>query len=407
MDALPPFNPDSALRQGTVSLVIGHRNAGKTWLVRHLLERGPDPPTRGLWITGSERPRLPPTVTHFAEEFNPDLLASFTEERQAAGPGADPAFAVFDDCIYDPSTIFRDRAFRALLERSRTWNLRVTLTMLYAMGIPPSLRACVDFVFLFREALSGNCRRIYDMWFAGRPNYDLDLVRQLLQEPYRCEYDCLVLDTQTDRLFRYRVLPSLLRSLPPQLPRFDPATELRPGDLCVCYGAGYKTPVLTAFVRAARPWLCDGYIESRETIVPFATGNYASLQNQTAVYAPMDGGRSTALANFLLDVSGPSFVLLDDWFDREALPYRFLWAHRRERQLLTLVATPLAPAPDFQLFFNPGCDRHRSIDLPPEIPLDWLLSLDYLAHECLVFNTRTRTVQRFIQHLNNDLPLTG
>jgi hypothetical protein len=400
MDALPPFNPDSALRRGTVSVVIGHRNAGKSWLVRDLLTRGADPPTGGLWVGDEHLPQMPPS-TQRAEEFSPDLLRSFLENHRGDG-----SFVVYDNCIYD-STVFAMPAFRATLQNSRTWNLRVFLTMLYPMGIPPALRACVDFVFLFREGIASNARRIADSWFiGGATGRDLEHVRQLLQEPYRCDHDCLVLDTQTEQLYRYCVLPPRpAAGLVPPTPLFPfDLTTIRPGDLCLFSGAGFKTPVACAILRtvmAQNPQMAGGYIEPRESIFPLATGNYASICHRTAVYATQYP-RSAALANFLLDVSGPSFVLLDDnWFDTRALPYEFLWAHRRERQLLTLVAAaPLfeihchaAGPPDFHFFFHPGA--RQPWGLPPEIPAAWLWDLDYLRHECIVLDTRTRHVSRF------------
>jgi hypothetical protein len=396
MDALPPFNPDSALRRGTVSVVIGHRNAGKSWLTRDLLTRSlgtAQPPTGGLWIGYEPHLQMPTGVAQHSEEFSPELLRSFLQNHRDSSAGS---FIVYDNCIHD-STVFAMPAFRATLQNSRTWNLRITVTMLYAMGIPPALRACVDFVFIFREGIASNARRIADSWFTG---YDLEHVRQLLQEPYRSDHDCLVLDTRTDQLYRYCVLPARpTAGLVPSLPSFD-LTTIRPGDLCIFRGAGYKTPVACAIIRAAmaqNPQMAAGYLEPRETIVPLATGNYASICHRVAVYATQYP-RAAALANFLLDVSGPSFVMLDDnWFDTRALPYEFLWAHRRERQTLVVsgIHCSTEDPPDFQFFFHPGA-RHTPHGLPPEISADWLWDLDYFRHECIVLDTRTRHVSRFM-----------
>jgi hypothetical protein len=399
VDRLPPFQPD--LTPGRIHLLIGHRNAGKTRLIRNLLSA--TDASDGFSINGMG-PSFPRAAIE-RDEFHPDQLRDFLCNRDPH-PNTH-GYVTLDDCIYDNHT-FVHPAVRTLFQRSRTLNLTVYVTLLYAAGIPPAVRSCIDYVYIYRETIRSNVRRLYDQYLAGVQGApDLETFRCYLAGLRRCEYDCLVLSQLTGQLHLYRSdlpLPLLLRQPDPHAratlpPPFRPATQLEPGDLCHFVGNGFITPAMCALLNDfPSDRLAPGFLLQRETEFPLATGEYASIADRVGVVSDYSS-RGEALANFLLDTSGPTFVVLDGWFHTQDLPYRFLAAHRRERGLLTLVsescwwwAAPLVrgeSAPDYLFFHMPLPesipDAYRAALLPHR---RLMAALNPLRYECLVIDLR-------------------
>ena len=44
----------------------------------------------------------------------------------------------------------------------RHWHILFIITMQYPLGIPPNLRTNIDYVFILRENIVSNRKRIYD-----------------------------------------------------------------------------------------------------------------------------------------------------------------------------------------------------------------------------------------------------
>ena len=78
----------------------------------------------------------------------------------------------------------------------------VVVTMPYVLGLPPYIRAQVDYVFLLREGLVGNRMRMYDAYgSAVFPTFDA-----FCQVMDRCteNHECLVIDCVESRASWYK-----------------------------------------------------------------------------------------------------------------------------------------------------------------------------------------------------------
>jgi hypothetical protein len=116
------------------------------------------------------------------------------------------SFVVMDDCLYD-SVWSRDKLMRLLFMNGRHWKVLLCITMQYPLGVPPILRTNIDFVFILRENIVGNRRRIYENYAGMFPTFEAfcQIMDQCTEN-----YECLVINNNsksnqlTDQVFWYK-----------------------------------------------------------------------------------------------------------------------------------------------------------------------------------------------------------
>jgi hypothetical protein len=116
------------------------------------------------------------------------------------------AFVILDDCLYD-NTWSRDKMMRLLFMNGRHWKIMLVITMQYPLGIPPTLRTNIDYVFILRENYIANRRRIYDNYAGMFPTFE-----SFCQVMDQCteNYECLVINNNVksnklqDQVFWYK-----------------------------------------------------------------------------------------------------------------------------------------------------------------------------------------------------------
>ena len=169
------FKPDE--NKGPVIVLIGRRDTGKSYLVRDLLYYHQDIPI-GTVISGTEAgngfygSHVPKLFIH--DEYNTVIIENILKRQKTVlkrvkqdlenyrKSSIDPrAFVILDDCLYDNSWS-RDKMMRLLFMNGRHWKIMLVITMQYPLGIPPTLRTNVDYVFILREPYIANRKRIYE-----------------------------------------------------------------------------------------------------------------------------------------------------------------------------------------------------------------------------------------------------
>lgn len=203
--------------QDAVVIFIGKRRTGKSTLVRDLLYYHQDMPV-GTIISGTEEcnqffsKMFPPLFIYY--EFSPVILDKFCKlqrlkmqkiqtEKGQFGENyksrIDPrSFLILDDCMYDEEWT-RDKNIRFLFMNGRWIKTFFLITMQYPLGINPSLRTNVDFVFILREPNMNNRKRIYENYATAFPSFEF-----FCQTMDQCtqNFECLVIDntTQSNKL---------------------------------------------------------------------------------------------------------------------------------------------------------------------------------------------------------------
>lgn len=202
------------IQQDSVCIFIGRRRTGKTTLVRDLLYNHRDMPMATV-ISGTEesngffKKMVPPLFIH--GEYNPVILERFMkcqkvimqkiQKAKEAGvqTSMDPrTFFIMDDCMYDDSWT-HDKNIRYLFMNGRWLKVFLLITMQYPLGIMPSLRTNVDYVFILREPYLSNRKKIFDNYGSAFPSFEFfcQVMDQCTQN-----YECLVINntTQSNKL---------------------------------------------------------------------------------------------------------------------------------------------------------------------------------------------------------------
>lgn len=212
----------------SIVLVIGKRRSGKSFLIRDLFYHRRNIPC-GIIFSGTEDASpffsdfVPDAFIH--SEYDSDLMKRIllNQKRQlkksaASGKGdrqgksADNNFfIVLDDMLASASTWNRDESIKQMFLNGRHYNIMGIISMQYALGIPPTLRNNIDYVFIFNEPSIKNRKKIYEDYCSMIP--DFNEFCNILDE-CTSNYECLVVKTTggnsnklKDQVFWYKAEP--------------------------------------------------------------------------------------------------------------------------------------------------------------------------------------------------------
>jgi hypothetical protein len=214
------FKPNES--KGPVVVLIGRRDTGKSFLVRDLLYYQQDIPI-GTVISGTEEGNgfygkmVPKLFIH--NEYNTAIIENILKRQRGVlkqikkemetfkRSTIDPrTFVILDDCLYD-NTWARDKMMRLLFMNGRHWKVMLLITMQYPLGIPPTLRTNIDYVFILREPYIANRKRIYENYAGMFPTFE-----SFCQVMDQCteNFECLVINNNSksnklqDQVFWYK-----------------------------------------------------------------------------------------------------------------------------------------------------------------------------------------------------------
>ena len=181
---LKKFNM-SSIKDDSVVVLIGKRNTGKSYLTKDLLYNNKDIPV-GTVISPTEMANkfysnmIPPIFIH--DEYTPPVISNVIKRQKklkkitnSSSEHSDldlRTFLILDDCLYDNSWQ-KDKNIRNIFMNGRHYNILFILTMQFALGIPPNLRTNIDYVFILRENIVSNRKRIYDHYAGMFPTFDM------------------------------------------------------------------------------------------------------------------------------------------------------------------------------------------------------------------------------------------
>ncbi len=218
----------SQIGDNKIIIFIGKRHTGKSLLVLDYLYYNQDIPM-GTCVSPTDEynktfsGKIPDIFIH--EEYTPELLEKFVHRQKIVTKRkrTDPkylnidnrAFLIFDDCLFDAKNWINDRNMRFIFMNGRHVGITYLLTMQYLLGIPPSLRANVDYIFLCKETKISSKKKLYEYYAGMFPSFEM--FSQVLDECTK-EYGCLVIDNTTtsdkleDQVYWYRADTSKLNS---------------------------------------------------------------------------------------------------------------------------------------------------------------------------------------------------
>lgn len=159
---------------------------------------------------------VPPVLIH--DEYTPQIIENVVNrqlkvnkenmrrKKKGLAPIDARAFLILDDCMYDNSWV-KDNNIRFLLFNGRHVNVLFMITLQYVLGLPPSFRTQFDYVFIYREPIISNRKRIFDNFCGMFPSFDVfcQVMDQVTED-----YHCLVIDRTSksnrleDQVFWYK-----------------------------------------------------------------------------------------------------------------------------------------------------------------------------------------------------------
>jgi hypothetical protein len=208
--------------KGPVIIMIGRRDTGKSFLIRDLLFHHTTIPV-GTVISATEMVNgfygsiVPKVFIHL--EYKTSIIEKVLQRQKAILKKVVKqisinkkcsidarTFVILDDCLYD-NTWSRDKLMRLLFMNGRHWKVMLIITMQYPLGVPPVLRTNIDYVFILREPVIQNRKRIYDNYAGMFATFE-----SFCQVMDQCteNYECLVIDNNVkssklqDQIFWYK-----------------------------------------------------------------------------------------------------------------------------------------------------------------------------------------------------------
>lgn len=165
------FNPAGMFRHATI-LIIGKRNTGKSCLVKDLLSYRKDFKIGKVFSKTDH-------LSHFYDEFIPSSLISkgYSKEeilsileRQTKWikeKDKDPSmFLLLDDILSEKRVWSKDPNMEEILFNGRHYKLFMIITSQDIMGLPPSLRQNLDYIFILKNNNISEREKIYK-YYAG------------------------------------------------------------------------------------------------------------------------------------------------------------------------------------------------------------------------------------------------
>ena len=252
-------------RKSPMIVVIGKKDTGKSFLVRDILHEAQNAFPVGTVISGTEvaneffQHMIPSKFIH--DKYTPEIVQNVIKRqmnvkqtrnrsKSGAGSGLDPrAFLILDDCLYDSSWI-KEESTRYVFMNGRHIDLMTIITMQYPLGITPNLRTNVDFVFILRENILGNRRRIYENYAGMFPTFDMFCTfMDQCTENFECLVICNYVNSNKleDQVFWYKA------SDHPPFRMCDPTlwADNKPFHSAILAGAEYSAGALKK--RGAEP----------------------------------------------------------------------------------------------------------------------------------------------------------
>ena len=210
---LKKFDP-STIKSDSVVVLIGKRNTGKSYCMKDILSYHADLPA-GIVISPTEVAnnffeKFIPNMLIY-EEYSPAIIKTFLNrqvninkekaeqiKKYNSSDIDNRAFLILDDCLYDKSWP-TDTNIRSIFMNGRHYKIFFLITMQYCMGLPPVLRANIDYVFIFKNNIIKEREKIYNH-YAGVFN-DFSTFCAVMDNCTE-NYECIVIDNkiQSNRL---------------------------------------------------------------------------------------------------------------------------------------------------------------------------------------------------------------
>lgn len=208
----------STMSKDSTICIIGRRRTGKSFLVRDMMHNYRSMP-KGIVISRTESANpffsgfIPDSFIYDA--FSNDLLTRIInrQKRRIAKDGKSDAhrmYLIMDDCLSEANKWKGAESIKELFMNGRHLLLLYIVTLQYVMGIGPELRGNLDYIFIFKDSVLKNRKKLFENYGGGIPDFETfcDLMDRCTEN-----YKCLVIHNSAssnkleDMVYWYKAEP--------------------------------------------------------------------------------------------------------------------------------------------------------------------------------------------------------
>ena len=215
----------SVIKPNKSVVIIGKRNRGKSYLVKDLLYNNKDILPIGSAISITECANefyskiIPPMLVY--DEYSDNIVDNIVYRQKKIKEKIDMeidknnysnlnpnTFLIMDGLMDSAKQWVKSNNMKTCFINSRLLNLLLIITIQYPLGIPPELRTNIDYIFIFRENIISNRKRLYEHYANIFTTFDIFC--QVMDNCTGEDYQCLVIDNSSksnkieDKVFWYK-----------------------------------------------------------------------------------------------------------------------------------------------------------------------------------------------------------
>ena len=170
--SIKPFSLDMIYKAFHIAL-IGKRGTGKSILIKDVCHDLFKKKICDEFVIFSPTDRVNPFYSDFCSkvyhEYDTNVLAQLLKRQQENKKNV---MLVLDDCIASKGKWMNDENLKEIIYNGRHWGISYIFSMQFPLGISPEMRGNFDYVFLLREDMMSNMKRIYDQYAGMFPTFD-------------------------------------------------------------------------------------------------------------------------------------------------------------------------------------------------------------------------------------------
>lgn len=172
--------------ENPVITIIGKRKSGKSMLaksiIKHQLEKGLIDEIVVFSLTEKMNKFYENFVTDVNYKLDFGMLEKILEkqEQNIENENKKKYMIVFDDCCGTKGEWTKNAAMQEILFNGRHYNISYIFIMQFPIGISPELRSNFDYIFLFKDDVISNLKRMYDHYAGIFPSFNL--FKQVFQQ---------------------------------------------------------------------------------------------------------------------------------------------------------------------------------------------------------------------------------
>jgi hypothetical protein len=173
------FTLDGNKRLLMADMSVNH-NTGKTSIIKDILFRHKKKFTKGILMSGTtdsskDFDGVFPDIFIY-NKYKQDVADKFWGKqkrivrKRGKGDRRNMSCFVIDDCMHDKKWVSSE-TIADIFMNGRHYDLLFIVAMQYCMGLSPSLRSCVDYIFILRENSFSNKKRLFEHYCSIFPDF--------------------------------------------------------------------------------------------------------------------------------------------------------------------------------------------------------------------------------------------